>query len=73
MTKVIRKEIKKITYFGSLSIGDCFFDKDNYFCIKVDSKTCLMACEDIEAWSTFRDCSASDEVYPLDVEIHIVS
>lgn len=73
MTKVIRKETKKATQFGCLSVGDCFFDKDNYFCIKVDSETCLVAYEDLAMWEPYRECSASDEVYPLDVEIHIVN
>lgn len=71
MTKLIKqKRVNKIE-FGYLNVGDCFFDKDDVFCIKVNSITCLVACDDL--WEEYHDCNPFEEVFPVDVEIHIVS
>ena len=73
MTKVIMREKKNGIEFGTLEVGDCFLDKDNIFCIKVNSTTCLVAGDDLETWADYNDCNSFEEVYPVDVEIHIVS
>ena len=73
MTKVIMREKKNGIEFGELEVGDCFLDKDNVFCIKVNSTTCLAADDDLINWTDYNDCNSFEEVYPLDVEIHIVS
>lgn len=70
MTKICGKRMDKITY-GRLKIGDCFFDENDLFCIKVNNSSCLFFKED--SWQLFEDCTFSDIVYPVDVEIHIVS
>lgn len=73
MTKVIMREKKNGIEFGELEVGDCFLDRENIFCIKVNPKTCLVASEDLESWDEYNDCDYFEEVYPVDVEIHIVS
>ena len=70
MTKVIRqKRVNKIE-FGHLNVGECFFDKDDVFCIKVNSTTCLVACDDF--WEEYNNCDTHEEVFPVNTEIHIV-
>lgn len=73
MTKVIMREKKNGIEFGTLEVGDCFFDKDNVFCIKINSTICLVADDDLEGWTEYNNCDSFEEVYPVDVEIHIVS
>lgn len=73
MTKVIMREKKNGIEFGCLEVGDCFFDKEGIFCIKVNSTTCLVASEDLTSWDEYGDCNSFEEVYPVDVEIHLVS
>jgi hypothetical protein len=73
MTKVIMEKEKNGVEFGRLSAGDCFLDKDNFFCIKVNSVTCLYTRDDMEAWEVSDDCDSFEEVFPIDVEIHVVS
>ena len=73
MTKVIMKEKKKGTTFDCLNIGDCFFDVDNFFCIKVNSSTCLRLEKDLIDWDEYDDYNRYEEVFPVDAEIHIVS
>lgn len=73
MTKVIMKEKTPIVHFEELSVGSCFFDQDNIFCIKVNSTSCLIVYEDLTSWEEYIDCCPSDEVFPVDVEIHIVN
>lgn len=72
MTKVIMREKKNRIEFGTLEVGDCFLDKDNIFCIKVNSSTFLSVNDDLESWTEYNDCNSFEEVYPVDVEIHIV-
>lgn len=71
MTKVIGKKIARTT-FGELKVGDCFFDGCDLFCIKVNDSSCLFSDKNTW-WELYEDCSASDEVIPVDTEIHIVS
>jgi hypothetical protein len=73
MTKVIMREKKNGIEFGTLEVGDCFLDKDNIFCIKINSTTCLVASDDLDSWIEYNDCDSFEEVCPVDVEIHIVS
>lgn len=73
MTKVILKEEKIKVKFGDLEIGDCFLDEENHFCIKVNPTTCLVANEDLASWEEYDSCNSFEEVYPIDVEIHIIS
>jgi hypothetical protein len=73
MTKVIMKEEKNGIEFGDLKIGDCFLDGENLFCIKVNPTTCLVANDDLESWEEYDDCKSFEEVYPVDVEIHIIN
>lgn len=73
MTRVIMREKKNRTEFGTLEVGDCFFDKDDLFCIKVNSTTCLVVNDDLINWDEYDDCNLSEEVFPVDVEIRIVS
>lgn len=71
MMKLFGKKISKTT-FGKLKVGDCFFDDGISFCIKVNNSSCLIL--DKETWwEVCGDYSASDEVFPVDTEIHIVS
>lgn len=72
MTKVIMREKKNGIAYGDLEIGDCFLDKDDIFCIKVNSTTCLCVNDDLISWDEYDDCKDSEEVYPINVEIRII-
>ena len=72
MTKVTTEK-KKSKKFGCLEVGDCFLDKDNIFCIKVNSTSCLFVNNELKSWGEYNDCNFFEEVFPVDVEIHIVS
>jgi hypothetical protein len=74
MTKLIMREKKNGVEFRTLEVGDCFLDKDGIFCIKVNSTTCLFANDVLTGgWEECDDCESFEEVFPVDVEIHIVS
>ena len=73
MTKLIMREKKNGVEFGTLEVGDCFLDKDDIFCIKVNSTTCLVANNDfIGGWEEYDGCDDHEEVFPVNTEIHIV-
>lgn len=72
MTKVIRKEEKNEVEFGSLKVGDCFFDEGDAFCIKVNSTTCLVAYDD-DSWKQYSTYDPLEKVFLVNVEIHIVN
>lgn len=67
------RENKNTVKFENLNIGDCFVDKDNIFCIKVNSTTCLYFIDDLKKWENCEDCDSFEKVFPLNTEIHIVS
>lgn len=73
MTKLIMREKKNGIKYRELITGDCFLDKEGIFCLKVNSTTCLVASENLENWDEYNGCDDFEEVYPVDVEIHIVS
>ena len=71
MTKVIMRENKKRVEFWTLEVGDCFFDENDDFCIKVNSTTCLIT-SDLVNWTEYEDCGSHELVFPINTEIHIV-
>jgi hypothetical protein len=73
MTKVVMQEKTNGVKFRSLEVGDCFLDKDNLFCIKVDSTTCLYTGIELNVWEVRKDCEPQEEVFPMDIEIHIAN
>lgn len=70
--KVIDKREEKEYYFGDLKIGDCFFDSDEYFCIKTaEERAIFLGCDSDNNWDECV-CQASQYVVPVVVELRIL-
>lgn len=72
MTELIQTKLKKQSTFGKLECGDCFFNKDRTFCIKVSEESCIAQGDDRTYWEEV-SYEEKELVFPVDVEIHIVN
>lgn len=46
MTKICSTRCPKSTY-GKLKTGDCFYDENDLFCIKIDDSSCLYILKEV--------------------------